>query len=85
MKQVTKSNLSAVMQWIDNQFDGDNTFPAKCGRKGDKKAVDCGLKAYKKWRKTPEKKSAVREWVDEWLSDTELKSLQKYLDARKDD
>ncbi|NVK40509.1 MAG: hypothetical protein HWE39_04635 [Oceanospirillaceae bacterium] len=79
--KFSKAHKAFVTDWIDHQFASNPMFPCNCASVVDGEAHVCTshIKAYKAWKKTPFKRSHIREWIDEWLNPVEIEALQMAL------
>lgn len=80
--KFSKDEKEFVIRWIDNQFADNQLFPHSCiveTEEGEPGVSSDHVKAYKAWRKTLPKRSAVRAWMDEWLDKDDKKQLKQAL------
>lgn len=76
--QVTNEDTPEAVRWINEQFDCNGRFPARCALY---ETTNYGItlqhvKAYKEWSKTPSTCDAVNGWVHDWLSADEIAQLR---------
>lgn len=72
--KIKKSDIQAVIQWIDVQMDRDPHFPFSPD--DAEKAAKKHLKALKAWRKCTSSAKDVREWCEDWLDDSYRSQLE---------
>lgn len=84
--KFSKAQKPFVIEWIDHQFESNSLFPCECSEivDGEPHVCKSHMKAYKAWSKTPNKRSHIREWIDEWLSQAEIDALKAALKAHSD-
>jgi hypothetical protein len=80
--KIKKSNLDAVVQWIDVKLAKDDKFPfdLSSDKGGSSKASKKNLKALKAWRKCSNNTNEVREWCEEWLDEKYETTLLQVLE-----
>lgn len=82
---LSKPQKTVVINWIDKQFESSSLFPCDCVVKTDGSSCICGshIKAYKAWKKTPNHRSHISAWINDWLSDEKRQSLLAKLKAHE--
>lgn len=82
MKLLSKPNKRLVQRWISRQFEDDNgAFPEKYTSSidGTKSPSADSLRAYKRWRNSSTRWRHTLVWVEEHLTDDEIRRLEDHI------